>query len=528
MGSRERLDLSELAWTSMEQPERPMHVATLLVYSLPKNAQPSYLRDLVESLRESTEIVSPFNKVLRKPTLFRPYPHWQRNYDLDMEYHVRHLALPAPGSERELGALIARLHSNRLDFKRPLWEYHIIEGLENNRFAVYFKMHHAIVDGIAGVRMLQRSMSSDPEDLSAPALWSAALPDSLLEAHTTKPRLKRALAGAKKSVVSANQVARQLYEAFRAGSDENDPLVLPFQAPRTIFNGRIGSQRRFATQQYAFERIKKLSKAANCTVNDVVLAISAGAVRRFLRDQNALPGQPLIAGIPVSLRPKDDQSAGAAVSFIMANMGTHIADPRRRVEAICASTRRAKSVMKNMSREEIENFTAVIMSPNSMQSTLNLDGYGRPIFNITVSNVPGPLEHLYLNGSRLEAMYPVSAVTHGQALNITCYSYAGNLSFGFAGCRDSVPRLQRLAIYAGEALEELETVFLGANNAPIEDPSADTMPVGERAGDPQLQGDDVTAPVEGKPSPEQTRQSDKGRRIRSAAASKVADEPVKH
>lgn len=459
MASRERLDLSEFAWTSMEQPERPMHVATLLIYALPENAEPNYLRDLVDWLRESTEIVTPFNKVFRKPTLLRPYPHWQRNYDLDMEYHVRHLALPAPGGERELGALIARLHSNRLDFKRPLWEYHIIEGLENNRFAIYFKMHHAIVDGIAGVRMLQRSMSTDPTDNSSPALWSAPVPEELLEAGSSNQRLRRAVSGARKSLASANQVVKQLYEAFKAGATENDPLVLPFQAPKTIFNGRIGGQRRFATQQYEFSRIKQLSKAANCTVNDVVLAISSGAIRRFLRDQNALPGQSLIAGIPVSLRPKDDQGAGSAVSFIMANLGTNIADPRRRVDAICASTQRAKNVMQKMSREEIENFTAVIMSPNSLQSTMNLDGYGRPIFNVTVSNVPGPTEHLYLHRSRLEAMYPVSAVTHGQALNITCYSYAGSLSFGFAGCRDSVPRLQRLAVYAGEALEELETIF---------------------------------------------------------------------
>ena len=473
MGSRERLDLSEFAWTAMEQPQRPMHVATLLIYSLPEGAEPNYLRHLVTKLRDSIQVVTPFNKVFRKASLLRPYPHWERNYDLDMEYHVRHLALPKPGGERELGALIARLHSNPLDFKRPLWEYHIIEGLEGGRFAIYFKMHHAIVDGIAGVRMLQRSMADNPHDLDTPALWSAPVPEELLEAQSSTKRLQRAISGARKSVTSANQVLKQLYEALRAGADENDPLVLPFQAPKTLFNGRIGSQRRFATQQYDFSRIRTLSKAAHCTVNDVVLAISAGAVRRFLRDQNALPGQPLIAGIPVSLRPKDDQGAGAAVSFIMANLGTHIADPKRRIDAICASTQRAKSVMQNMSREEIENFTALIMSPNSVQTSMNIDGYGRPIFNVTVSNVPGPTHHLYLQGARLEAMYPVSAVTHGQALNITCYSYAGNLSFGFAGCRDSVPSLQRLAVYAGKALEELEETFLNDNKAATLDSEPD-------------------------------------------------------
>jgi WS/DGAT/MGAT family acyltransferase len=460
MVSKERLDLSEYAWTAMENPNRPMHVATLLIYSLPPDAESDFLQRLVADLREATEFVEPFNKVYRKPSPLRPFPTWDRNYDLDLEYHVRHLALPKPGGERELGVLISRLHSNPIDFSRPLWEYHIIEGLENNRFAVYFKMHHAIVDGIAGVRMLQRSMSTDPEVTDTPALWSAPVPEELLDANSSSQRLRRALAGAKKSLLQARNVVQQVYETLKAGNDENDPLMLPFQAPKTILNGRIGSQRRFATQQYDFARIRTLAKAADCTVNDIVLAISSGALRRFLRDQNALPGQPLIAGIPVSLRPKDDQGAGAAVSFIMANLATNVADPKRRVEAICASTARAKSVMKNLAREEIENFTAVMMTPNSLQSALNIEGYTRPIFNVTVSNVPGPTEPLYFRRAKLEAMYPVSAVVHGQALNITCYSYAGSLTFGFAGCRDSVPRLQRLAVYAGEALSELEKTFL--------------------------------------------------------------------
>jgi WS/DGAT/MGAT family acyltransferase len=308
--------------------------------------------------------------------------------------------------------------------------------------------------------MLQRSMSTDPEVTDTPALWSAPVPEELLEAHTASSRLRRAVSGLSRSMRSSLQVGKQLYETLKAGSDTKDPLILPYQAPKTIFNNRIGTQRRFATQLYEFDRIRALAKAAGCTVNDIVLAITAGGLRRFLREQNALPGQPLVAGVPVSLRPKDDQSAGAAVSFIMANLATNIADPRRRVEAITASTRRAKSVMKNMSREEIENFTAVIMAPTSLQGVLNLEGYARPVFNVTVSNVPGPTEPLYFRRARLEAMYPVSAVIHGQALNITCYSYAGSLSFGFAGCRDSVPRLQRIAVYAGEALEELERTFL--------------------------------------------------------------------
>ncbi|MEM1404890.1 MAG: wax ester/triacylglycerol synthase family O-acyltransferase [Pseudomonadota bacterium] len=465
-----RVDLSELSWLAMETRDRPMHVATLLVFSLPKDAAPDYLNTLVASLRDSTEVVAPFNQIYAPPRMFSPMPSWVRTYDPDLEYHVRHLALPSPGGERELGMLIARLHSNKLDFKRPLWEYHLIEGLEGGRFAIYFKMHHSLVDGVAGVRMLQRSLSKSVEEQRFTPLWSGPVPREIIDANHSKQRLRRALSGARRSLISFNHVRRELTSAVRAGLRAHDPLVMPFQANKTIFNGRIGSQRRFATQQYDLARLKRLAKAAGCTLNDIVLAISAGALRQFLKDQNALPGQPLIAGIPVSLRPADDQTAGSAVSYIMANLATHVADPVRRLEVICASTRRAKEVMKRMSRDEIENFTALTLAPALIASMLNVDGYSRPAFNVNISNVPGPSERLYMRGSRLEAMYPVSGVTHGQALNITCYSYAGTFGFGFAGCRDSVPSLQRLAVSAGKALEELEATFLPEQKAP---PSGD-------------------------------------------------------
>jgi WS/DGAT/MGAT family acyltransferase len=470
MSFSERLNLSEFAWTALESRNRPMHVATLLIYALPEGANDAYLTDLVSSLRDSTEFVDPFNKKFVAPSFLRPYPTWVRDYDLDMEYHVRHLALPAPGGERELGALIARLHSNPLDFKRPLWEYHIIEGLENNRFAIYFKMHHALVDGIAGVHMLTRSMSTDPTEMRSPALWSAEPPATASDTEAGVSRLQRATKGAVRSLTSINNVSRSLLQVARAARDENDPFSLPFQSPKSILNGRIGSQRRFATQAYAFSRIRRLSKIAGCTVNDIVLAVSSGALRRFLREINALPGRSLTAGVPVSLRPKDDQGAGAAVAFIIANLATHVADPVRRLEVIAKSTTRAKTLMAELSREEIENFSALMLSPQSLQTVFDLEGYTRPVFNVTVSNVPGPTETLYLRGSQLEAMFPVSAVTHGQALNITCYSYGGNISFGFAGCRDSVPHLQRIAVYTGEALEELEAVLL-----PLEKPQVNEV-----------------------------------------------------
>ncbi len=453
----ERVSLSDASWLLMESRERPMHVATLLIYSPPPDAGEDYLGKLVSDLRGSTEFADPFNRRLVDYSLRLMNPMWMRDYDLDMEFHVRHQALPQPGGERELGMLISRLHSNPMDFSRPLWEYHVIEGLEGGRFAVYFKMHHSMVDGIAGIRMLQRSMSTDPGETETPALWSAHPPGA--ESTQTAKSLVGNLLSAAHTASSIVGVGRGLMSMVRAARDRDDPAKLPFQTPVSILNHRIHSQRRFATQQYDFARIRQLSKQAGCTVNDIILGLCSGALRRFLKELGALPGRALTAGIPVSLRAKDDEGAGSAVSFIIADLATNIADPQRRLNAIAASTRRAKALMSDMPRDTIERYTAAVMTPYSLQMLAGLEGRTRPVFNVTVSNVPGPTEPLYFRGSRLEAMYPVSAVTHGQALNITCYSYAGTLTFGFAGCRDTLPHMQRLAVYTGEALEELEQVY---------------------------------------------------------------------
>lgn len=462
MAYKQRINMNEASWLFLDSRLRPMHVATLLIYSLPDDAEDDHLSQLVQSLREETEFTDPFNKRLMKPSPLGLFPIWTIDSDLDMEYHVRHLALPRPGGERELGMLISRLHSNPMDKERPLWEFHIIEGLENNRFAVYFKMHHALVDGIAGIRMLQRSMSKDPDEINTPALWAAAAPKESADiAPAARPKLRDLLRSGTSLISDALVPAIQrLGQLVSASMDDEDPVILPFQTPISKLNTRIHSQRRFATQIYDFERIRKLSKAADCTINDIVLALCSGALRRFLRDQSALPGAPLTAGVPVSLRTADDQGAGAAVSFMIANLGTNIADPLRRLETIKASTKRSKGMLQGLSKDSLDIFTALYMSPFSFQAATGLEGRTRPVFNLTISNVPGPKEPLYFRGCKLEAMYPVSIVTHGQALNITCYSYAGTLSFGFAACRDTLPRVQRLAVFTGEALEELENVLL--------------------------------------------------------------------
>ena len=234
-------------------------------------------------------------------------------------------------------------------------------------------------------------------------------------------------------------------------------LVTPLQAPKSVLNQRITRSRRFATQQVAIETVKRVATAAHGTVNDVVLAVCGGALRRFLGEQGSLPHRSLIAMVPVNVRPKDDPGgSGNAVGAILASLGTDIADPTERLAAIVASTRRAKEQLQGMSKNAVMQYSALAMTPMMLSFIPGAVGRIRPAFNIVVSNVPGPEAPLYFRGWKLDEMYPLSIPFHGYALNITVQSYTGTLGFGFTGCRDTLPHLQRLAIYSREALEELE------------------------------------------------------------------------
>lgn len=462
-----RMSPLDAAWLLVESEETPMHVGSLMTFQLPEDASPTFLRDLVARMKSVRDMAPPWDfKLLSPGHLGRMMvPFWKEDPELDLDYHVRHSALPRPGGERELGVLISRLHSHPLDFKRPPWECHIIEGLENNRFALYAKMHHSLIDGISAMRLMQRILSADPEETHMQPPWAV------------RPKRVRTVADDEHGVASARGTFTQAMEAlriqagtvpelgrafgrlFRAGVGHHTDLKPPFAAPSSVLNKRITPQRRFATQQYELDRLKRLAHEADASLNDIVLYLCGTSLRRFLLEQQALPEEPLTAGIPVNIRPANDDSTGTAISFMIASLGTDVADPAERLEAIKASTRAAKAHLQSLSRSTLTQYTMLLMSPYIVQLMSGLGGRMRPVFNVTISNVPGPDHPLYYNGARMEAMYPVSLVAHGGALNITCLSYAGSLNFGFTGCRDTLPSMQRLAVYTGEALDELDELL---------------------------------------------------------------------
>lgn len=459
-----RLKPLDASWLYIESRTTPMHVAGLNIFSLPDDAPPDFLARLVAQLKDAKAFMPPWNLRLKDSLLKSVAPAWEIDDSLDLEYHVRHSALPHPGGERELGVLVSRLHSHELDLSRPLWECHIIEGLENNRFALYTKMHHALIDGVGGIRMTARAFSTNPNQRTITPPWTigaelkkrrtrrseAELADTA--APSTFDRLREQLA---QQVDLVPQVFNALTKIW-SGKKANDALATPFKAPKSVLNERVDGQRRFATQQYELARLKAITEKAGVTLNDVVLAICGGALRRFLKELNALPRRSLTAGLPVSVRPKGDLELGTAISFMLADLGTSIADPVKRLHWIHSSTLGAKEHLQSLPKSGLNNYTMLFMAPYIMGMLTGAAGRIKPMFNLAISNVPGPDQMLYLGGARLEAMYPVSVLMHGQALNITCLSYAGKLNFGFTGARDALPHMQRLAVYTGEALDELE------------------------------------------------------------------------
>jgi diacylglycerol O-acyltransferase / wax synthase len=452
----------DATWLVLESRDTPMHVGGLFEFTLPDDAPPDYLKDQFEHMRDAHTIPPPWNlKLIEGPLIGPRLPLMREDRDIDLDYHVRHSALPHPGGQRELGILVSRLHGNQLDLHRPLWEVHLIEGLEGDRFAIYLKMHHSLIDGVSGMRLILRALSNDPDKRGMPAFWTVGAgkrPGREEEDGAGDPA-RRVLGAMRGGTAALAGLSRAAVDLGRAALDDR-PLQAPYRAPGSALGGRLEGQRRFATQQYDLNRLKALAKAADCSLNDIVLYLSGTALRRYLGEHGRIPERPLTAGIPVNLREADDESTGTAIGMMVAELATTVANPRERLEAIKRSTAEAKKHLRELPPEARSSYTILINGPYIVGLIAGLGGRAPIPFSAGVSNVPGPPEPLYFNGSRLDAVFPLSLLLHGNALNITCVSYAGTLNFGFTGARETLPHLQRLAVYMGEAVDEIEHILL--------------------------------------------------------------------
>jgi diacylglycerol O-acyltransferase len=440
--------------------ETPQHVAALGVFAVPPPASPEYVSDLAERFRAERTFASPFNFRLRHVALRKVAPEWRRldDAEIDLDYHFHHAALPYPGGERELGVLVSRLHSQPLDLARPPWEVHLIEGLEGGRFALYMKVHHALMDGIGGIRRFQRMITTDPSDHELRPLWSIASrkPRSLIPGGIGR-QLAQVSSTVWEGVGAAQGLAAAAGDLVREGARHRDPeFGVPFRAPSSVLGGRISRHRRIATQTFEFERIRALARSESVSINDVFLTICSAALERYLSELDELPERSLTAGTPVSIRVAGDDQTSNAFSMMIVKLATGALDPRRRLRAISTSSIAARAKLERLPRRGVELYAGLFMFPFLVQNVVGLGGRLPPPYNVVVSNVPGPLEQQYLAGAPLEALYPFGVLYHGVALFIGAFATSGTFGVGFCGCRDTLPHMQRLAVYAGEALDELE------------------------------------------------------------------------
>ncbi|MBB6627117.1 wax ester/triacylglycerol synthase family O-acyltransferase [Nocardioides sp. KIGAM211] len=459
------IDPTSAAFLFAENRSMPMHVGGLQLFKKPEGAGRTYIRDMYEEMRDVQDIAPLFLKHPKRSIGTAGQWVWEPDEQFDIEHHVRHSALPKPGRVRELLELCSRLHSTRLARERPLWEAHVIEGLRDGRVAMYTKTHHALVDGISAMRLLQSVLSTDPDERDMPAMWGARPK----RAKTSKElsRVEQSLADvpiqalrtALGITAEAAGMPGALVKTISKGL-KNETSALSLYAPRTLFNQNITGSRRFAAQDWPIERLRAIGKKTGTTLNDVVLAMCSGAIRTYLLELDSLPEQPLVAMVPVGLNAKQSQVASAdggnAVGAVMVQLATDLHDPAKRLATIHKSMRDGKEALSSMTPVQIMAMSALGQAPAILGPMLRMQGIVRPPYNLIISNVPGPKTTHYWNGAQLVGTYPLSIPINGMALNITCTSYDGNMAFGLTGCRRTVPHLQRLLNHLDEEVAALE------------------------------------------------------------------------
>ncbi|OBJ58574.1 WS/DGAT/MGAT family O-acyltransferase [Mycobacterium asiaticum] len=433
-----------------ESREHPMHVGALQLFKPPEGADEDFVTEAYDSMLNCTDVQPTFRK---HPAFFGPLTNlaWALDKEVELDYHFRRSALPRPGRVRELLELASRLHGSLLDRHRPLWEAHLVEGLNDGRYAVYTKFHHSLMDGVSALRLMQRAFTDDPTDDEVRVPWELKPRHRPDRGGGSSPL--DALTGTLGSAVALGPSTLNLARAALL----EQQLTFPFRAPKTMFNVRIGGARRIAAQSWSLDRINAVKSAAGATFNDVVLAMSAGALRAYLIEQNALPDAPLIAMVPVSLRKEGDaEGGGNAVGTVLCNLNTDVEDAGDRIAGISSSMREQKQVFNQLPKAQQLALSAFMTGGLFLGLIPGFIRTAPPPFNIVISNVPGSKEPLYWRGAQMVGNYPLSITLDGQAMNITVTNNAENIDFGIVGARGSVPHLQHMLSHLETSLKDLE------------------------------------------------------------------------
>jgi diacylglycerol O-acyltransferase / wax synthase len=466
----------------LETPEQPMHVGGLNIFELPAGYEGDFVEDLRAHITQRMHLAPVFRRKLVNMPFELANPIWVADEDLDMEYHIRSTVLPKPGSRAQLDKLVGRLHSSLLDRSRPLWEFYVIEGLElpasaparTRHVAFYSKIHHAAVDGAAGVALANAIMdvSAIPRAVRPAPLRRAMVTDNFGIAELAVSGIKNTAIQSAVLAKNLPALARAAYSMLRPPKSEEPTLGVAglemvdsppknrWFAPKTPINVSITNQRTFSSLSFPLNAIKHIAKANAVTLNDVVMAICSGALRRYLADLNCTPDQSLLAAVPISLREAGNTDMNTQASMLRISLASTVADPKARLMAISQASKSAKAASASMNAVMPTDFPSlgvpwILSGVAALFGRSKLANNMAPLANLVISNVPGPNMALYLAGAKMVTYYPVSIVTHSLALNVTVQSYNGSLDFGLIACRKAMPDLPELGKYMQKTFAEM-------------------------------------------------------------------------
>jgi WS/DGAT/MGAT family acyltransferase len=479
----EQLSGLDASFLYMETGAQFGHVGSVTLYDAREAREGNLYATLRKTLPERLHRIPPFRRRLVEVPFGLDHPYWIEDPDFDLDFHLRHIAVPPPGSDAQLAELVARIHSRPLDRARPLWEIYVIEGLERGLTALYIKIHHCTIDGVSGVEMtsslLDRTREGGPVEppqrrwrperipgdgemflrgLAALALFPGRAVRFGARVARDLPGVGLALA----PFASALGYGRLPWPLGPRKSAQVDAPAIPqTPAPRTSFNRSITPHRRFAFASFPLADAKRVRRAFGVTLNDVVMAMTSGALRRYLGERGELPDDPLIAMVPVSVRSETEKATYSnRVTAVLADLATDVEDPVQRLRRIHDAMRSARRMQEAVPATLLQDFTqfatpALAAQAARIAARAKIADRMNPPFNVVISNVPGPREPLFCAGAQMRTYYPVSAVAEGQGLNVTVQSYLDSLDFGLIACRELVPEIWKIVHYLGEALEEL-------------------------------------------------------------------------
>ncbi|MEE2032002.1 wax ester/triacylglycerol synthase family O-acyltransferase [Rhodococcus chondri] len=470
------MDPLDVLMMTAEELSNPMHITALLIVAPPADAGPRFADEFYRACRAVT--AADLDPRLRR----RPHRGvdtggvwvWRDVDDIDMNGHVHRWSLPADADGDALWSLVGELHAAPLDWSRPMWEAHLIDGLDGGRVALLMKVHHSVVDGIAGIRLIESWLTEDPsrrsmrlfsaeprdadahEDAPVQAGTSRGLPNPFAWARST---VGAAVSGADFALKVAQSQVDNVVQALIGNS-----AALPFSAPRTRFNGRLDAGRSVACAGVERSRICAVSEATETTRNDVITAVIAGALRAWLSAHDEMPDESLVAICPITVRARDDNGGGAnAFGVALCALGTDVEDPAERLAVVARSMSEAKQRVSGFGSGPSLLVALPAIAPTLLLPQIPFVPTPRPAFNLGISNVPGPRNELYWNGAHVEAIYPVSTIYDGLGLNITVCSYSDRFDIGYVAGRDQMPDIAALIEFTERSLSELEDAVLIAS-----------------------------------------------------------------